>query len=367
MSQLSCHFQPLPFSYDILIRPGLLQDGAFFKTRLFPLASRFVLIADEKTASLYGVALQKILGDKTLLLSFPEGEGNKTRATKERLEDQLLEQGYGSDTGIIALGGGIVTDLVGFVAATYCRGVPLGMIPTSLMAMVDAGLGGKTGVNTPYGKNMIGCLYQPKLVLIDPCLVSSLPLKDLRNGIVEIIKHSLIADALLFAYLDLHRDKLLALDSEILSYAISKSCQIKIALVEQGPKRTLLNFGHTVGHALETLTHYTLSHGEAVAIGILVESHMALQMGLLSQRNFEKIQNIFVRYGLPLTLPRSFSSAECKKTMQLDKKSLLGNPRFVLLKDIGVTKSCEGIFCSCVEESVLETALTWMNDGMCCN
>jgi 3-dehydroquinate synthase len=367
MSQLSCHLQLPPTSYDIVIRCGLLQEEAFLRKQLLALASRFVLIADEKTASLYGKALQKILGEKTLLLSFPGGEVNKTRATKEHLEDRLLEQGWGSDTCILALGGGVVTDLAGFVAATYCRGVPFVTIPTSLMAMIDASLGGKTGVNTSYGKNMIGCVYQPKLVLIDPCLVSSLPLRELRNGIVEIIKHGLIADASLFSYLDTHVDTLLSLDPETLSYVISESCRIKITLVEQGPKRTLLNFGHTVGHALEKLTDYTLPHGEAVAIGILVESHMALQMGLLQQKVFEKMQNLLARYGLPLKLPKRFSYAACTEAMQLDKKSLLGKPRFVLLEEMGSAKSCDGAYCASVEESVLETALTWMNDALCCN
>ena len=231
------------------------------------------------------------LGLEAILFSFPNGEQHKSRATKEKLEDQLFEKELGRDICVIALGGGVTTDLGGYLAATYCRGVPLVMMPTSLLGMVDASIGGKTGVNTPYGKNLVGSIYQPKKVLIDPATLQSLPLKELRNGIVEMIKHGLILDRDYFTYLNEHADQLLELDLSILEKAIFESCRIKREIVEQDDresgKRNLLNFGHTVGHALENLTHYSLAHGEAVAIGILVESHLAVQLGHLNSNDFD--------------------------------------------------------------------------------
>jgi 3-dehydroquinate synthase len=305
------------------------------------------------------------------LFSFSNGEQHKTRATKERLENQLFEKGFGRDTCVIALGGGVVTDIAGYLAATYCRGVSLVMMPTSLLGMVDASIGGKTSVNVPYGKNMLGCIYQPKKVVMDLSTLKSLPKKELVNGFVEIIKHGLIADSKLFEDLEKQTAQLLALDSVVLGKTIYESCRIKKEIVEldekEKGKRHLLNFGHTIGHALEHLTNYSLSHGEAVAIGILVESYLALQLQKLDQNSFDRIHKILVQYGLSLQLPTRFSDSTIMSAMSLDKKSLKGQPRFVMMDAIGSALPFGGSYCTHIDESLLKNAIKWMNDALCCH
>lgn len=358
-------------SYEIEIGRRLLH---LQNTSLSLLASRFAIITDDRIAPLYGEQLQAYLassGFEAYLFTFPNGEQSKTRATKELLENQLFEKGLGRDTCVIALGGGVVTDMAGYVAATYCRGIPLVMVPTSLLGMVDASIGGKTGVNVPYGKNMLGSIYQPKKVIIDLSMLTSLTKKELANGIVEMIKHGLIAGCDLFEYLEKHPTSILALDSTFLEKAVYESCRIKKEIVEEDEKETgkrrLLNFGHTIGHALEHLTGYSLSHGEAVAIGLLVESYLSLKLGSLDQKSFDRIKNILVQYGLPLRLPVSFPIGKMFEAMALDKKSLKGEPRFVMIEAIGSSLTYGSNFCTHVEKSLIENALQWMNDDLCCH
>ena len=356
--------------YEIEIGSGILHAQAHF---LKPLGSRFAIITDDTIAPLYGVQLQQYLASAGLevhLFSFPCGEPYKTRDTKELLENQLFEKGLGRDTCVIALGGGVVTDLAGYLAATYCRGVPLVMIPTSLLGMVDASIGGKTGVNVPYGKNMLGCIYPPKKVIVDLTTLKSLSKSELANGVVEMIKHGLIADYSLFEDLEKHPDQLVALDPSVLQRVIFASCRIKKEIVEQDEKergkRHLLNFGHTIGHVLERLTHYSLSHGEAVAIGLLVESYLSLKQGALDQTAFARIKRILVQYGLSLQLPARFPIQNLLEAMALDKKSLRGQPRFVMIDAIGSPLIYEdSSYCTHIEESALRNALQWMNDALC--
>lgn len=338
------------------------------------LASRFAILTDDQVAPLYGEPLRKALsnaGLETELFFFPHGEQHKTRATKEHLEDQLFEKRWGRDTCVIALGGGVVTDLAGYLAATYCRGIPLVMIPTTLLGMVDASIGGKTGINVPAGKNMLGCFYPPKKVIIDLSTLQTLPKKELANGFVEIIKHGLIADSNLFEFLEKNSPSLLALEKPFIEKAIFESCRIKKEIVEQDEKeqgkRHLLNFGHTVGHALEHLTHYTLPHGEAVAIGLCVESYLSLQQETLNQEAFDRLFHILIQYGLPFKLPSRFSIDALMEAMILDKKSRKGQPRFVMLEAIGSSLSHDSPYCIEIEPSLLRKALQWMNDALCCD
>lgn len=362
--KLTCKIPASSTTYEIEIGHGIWHLQTDY---LKSLASRFAIITDDRVAPLYGETLKKHLAAShldTYLFTFPSGEQHKTRATKESLENQLLERGLGRDTCVIALGGGVATDLAGYVAATYCRGVPLVMIPTSLLGMVDASIGGKTGVNVPYGKNMLGCIYQPKKVIIDLSTLQSLPRKELLNGIVEVIKHGLIADNTLFETVESSSKKLLALDSPLLEKVIFQSCRIKKEIIEEDErdvgKRYLLNFGHTIGHALENLSLYSLSHGEAVAIGLLVESYISLKLGKLNQHSFERIKEVLHPYRLPLTFPVQ----TLLNALILDKKSLKGKPRFVVINKIG---SPLPSYSTHVEESLIKDALQWMNDALSCN
>ncbi len=358
-------------TYEIVIQhAGLSQQLAYFKS----LHAKCAIITDDNLVLLYGEPLCQALKESEVeahLFSFPAGEASKTRATKEQLEDQLFAKGLGRDTCILALGGGVVTDITGYLAATYCRGVPLVMLPTSLLAMVDASLGGKTGVNVTAGKNLLGCIYQPQRVIIDTSTLQSLPKKELTNGIVEMLKHGIITNTSYFEFLEQHAHELLALDPHTLKTAIFESCRIKNEIVEQDEKeqgkRHLLNFGHTVGHTLETLTHYSLSHGEAVAIGMLVESKLAVLLGHLTQDSFERIYQVLMAYHLPLQLPCQFSIHTLLEAMSMDKKSLKGRPRFVIINGIGSALPCESLYCMHVEEAVLKTALDWMNNALCCH
>lgn len=371
---LACNIPAASTSYDIEIKSGILNDRNALMPHLKTYGSRFAVITDDIVSHLYAERLCQHIsayGPEAFLFSFPHGEPNKCRAAKENLENRLFEKGLGRDTCVIAMGGGVATDLGGYIAATYCRGVPLIMIPTSLLAMVDASIGGKTGINVPYGKNMLGCVYQPKKVIIDPTTLNTLPVKELKNGLVEMIKHGVIADAAYLEFLETHADQILALNPKFLESAIYQSCRIKKEIVEEDEKETgkrrLLNFGHTLGHALENLTQYSMSHGEAVAIGMLVESRIAVQSGILSQAAFERIHGILLQYKLPLQLPGNFSTKTILNAMILDKKSFKGKPRCVMINDIGSAMEYNGNFCTHADEKMLDQALKWMSDALCCH
>lgn len=242
------------------------------------------------------------------------------------------------------------------------------MAPTSLLGMVDASIGGKTGVNVPYGKNLLGCIHQPKKVVIDTSTLQSLPQKELSSGVVEMIKHGIIADLMLFIYLENHSQQILELDSSVLEKSIFESCRIKMEIVEQDEKengiRRLLNFGHTIGHALELLSNYSMAHGEAVAIGMLVESHLAVQLGLIQMSTLERIKKILIDYKLPLHLPSGFSIKPMLDAMTLDKKSLKGLPRFVIIDAIGSCQNFGSAYCTHVEEYLIKKALEWISHDL---
>jgi 3-dehydroquinate synthase len=268
------------------------------------------IIGDATVMALHGAALAGLLqgrGRRVGRLDFPAGEAHKARATKQALEDQLLAEGYGRQTCVIALGGGISMDLAGFVAATYLRGVPHVNVPTSLLAQVDAAIGGKTGVNTERGKNLIGAVHQPAAVLICSDLLDTLPADQWPNGLAELVKHAVIADAALFAWLESHAAALSRRETDLLDHPLRRSAEIKGDIVtrdelEQGV-RSLLNFGHTVGHAIEHATGYAVPHGRAVALGMLVEGRIACSSCGFGEADLERLQRLLEHLGIELDLP----------------------------------------------------------------
>lgn len=310
---------------------------------------RYALITDDTVEKLYGESLchhLTALGLDIQLFSFPAGESSKTRATKEKLEDALLLEDFGRDTTIIALGGGVVTDLAGFLAATFCRGVKLILIPTTLLAMVDAAIGGKTGVNTDLGKNMIGAFYAPDQFFICPEFLKTLPEKEWFNGKVEMLKAGLIADADFF-----HNFSKIPLRQ-----TIERAIEIKRRIIARDPYekqglRSILNVGHTLGHSFETLSNYQIPHGEAVAAGIVLEAEISHEMGILNSQALDLIQKTFP----PIQV--SFDFEALWDALQRDKKTVNGCPRFALLQDIGTPFAKDGAYCTEVSRLVLKKVL----------
>ncbi len=335
-----------------MIEKGLLSSH-LLKMTCESMGARFAIITDTNVVDLYGNKLLKQLLDWKLnaeLFTFPAGEIHKTRETKQLLEDQMLSRGFGRDSVILALGGGVVTDLVGFLASTYCRGVSLILLPTTLLGVVDASIGGKCGVNTPLGKNMIGSYYTPDAVFFDLDCLSTLPVSEIKNGQVEMIKHALIGDLSHFQLFESKNDYALIL---------KESCEIKKSIINEDlfdeGKRRLLNFGHTVGHAIETFCNYEMSHGTAIAAGIIAEAHISFSLGYLSKENLDRI----VRVLLLFTKPCDATPYALIALMTRDKKSLNSKPRFVLLKDIGVPMDFNGAYCTHVDEKVIQDSLQW--------
>lgn len=321
---------------------------------------RWVIITDSTVAPLFGQRLQDFL--QIDMITFPAGEAYKTRETKQQLEDQLLERHYGRDTGLIALGGGVVSDMVGFLASTYCRGIPVIYAPTTLLAMVDASIGGKTGVDTPFGKNLIGAFCSPKAVFMDINTLQSLPEKEWRDGIVETLKHGLITDAALVQELQ-ENTKDFTLKPEWQLDVITKSVAIKQNIVKQDEQdhgiRQLLNFGHTIGHAIETIEEYQISHGQAVAIGMLVEAYLSVLSGFLDKSVVAQIENILRLYQLPLKTSAFHNLSQFKKTMGLDKKAEKNIPHFVLLDAIGKVHESDKQYTFAVDAKLLDEVLNW--------
>lgn len=356
----------LPFAtYSLYIAENLFESD-LWQILGPPLQKRLVIITDSNLMQTYGLRMQAILharGLSTELLAFPAGEEHKTRQTKEQLEDELLGRQFGRDTCFLALGGGLVTDLVGFLAATYCRGVPVIYFPTTLLAMIDASMGGKTGVNTPIGKNLIGTFTQPYAVCMDVNTLQSLPDREWRNGIAEMIKHALIADAGLFQQMQKTANLSEFQQRKDLLDLIHQNCAIKKSIVAQDEHeqhiRQLLNFGHTIGHAIETLEQYQIGHGEAVAIGMLVECYIAMRAGHLTEVVLMQVYELLEQYGLPLQTRVFLNKDLFLQTLILDKKSLQTIPRFVLLEEIGHPYIQEGYYTHTVDPSQLQDALDW--------
>ena len=325
-------------SYPILIGGGLLSTPETFREHL-P-ARDVAIVSNTTVAPLYLAALTASLGTRRRVeVILPDGEAHKTLANTARVLDVLVANRFARDCAVLALGGGVVGDLAGFAAACYQRGVAFVQLPTTLLAQVDSAVGGKTGVNHPGGKNLIGAFHQPRLVVADTDTLTTLPPRELRAGVAEVIKYGLIADATLFDWLEAHLEELLAAEPAALTHVVRRSCEIKAEIVgrderEQG-ERALLNLGHTFGHAIESATAYReWLHGEAVGAGLLMAAAMSSECGLLAASEVERVRALVARAGLP-TRVASVSPGAALEHMRIDKKVLGGRLRLVLLRGIG--------------------------------
>lgn len=351
-------------SYEVLLGHGLLANIHEHLLRYAP-AAHYALISDSTVASLYAQPLLEKLNRYTpsTLVAFPAGEWNKTRHTWSLLTDRLLGAGVGRDGVVLALGGGVVGDLAGFVAATYMRGIPYVQIPTTLLAMIDSSVGGKTGVDTTYGKNLVGAFYQPAAVLADVETLVSLPRLHLITGMAEALKHGAIADADYYATLIEASDRVCAHDLSALTEIIQRSLEIKVEIVAEDERehgrRAVLNFGHTMGHALEAVSGYELLHGEAVAIGMVLEASLGERLGITETGTTDQLVKGLERYGLPVNLPDSVKTQRLISIMSLDKKSREKSVRFALLKRLGdVAKGASDSWTHAVSEENMESFFT---------
>ncbi len=327
-------------AYDILIGSGLLADAAAWAG--LPAAAQAVVVSNPMVHGLHGPALMRALAPHYPQLStvlLPDGEQYKTAASLELIYDHLLARGCDRRTVLVALGGGVVGDITGFAAATYMRGVPFVQVPTTLLAQVDSSVGGKTAINHPRGKNMIGAFHQPVRVVCDLDTLATLPSRELRAGLAEVIKYGPIADTAFLDWLDDQLEALLQGDPAALAHAVQRSCEIKAAVVGSDEReaglRAILNFGHTFGHAIEAgLGYGQWLHGEAVACGMVMGARLSARLGLVEPAYAQRLRDLIARAGLPvqapaLPLPRWF------ELMRLDKKAQGGEIRFVVLEAPG--------------------------------
>ena len=355
--------------YPIVVETGALERlsalvGAHAR------AHRYAIVTDENVARHHlapvRTALATSSGSETQCVVIPPGEAHKTRAQWASITDALLAAGHGRDAAIVALGGGVIGDLAGFVAATYMRGIPVVQIPTTLLAMVDASIGGKTAVDTPAGKNTVGAFHPPLLVVIDPSTLGTLPARELRAGFAEVIKHGVIADAA-------EVDRVMSLAPSVTSGAdasdrgsfdalIERSVRIKASVVaaderEHG-QRKVLNFGHTVGHGVESASDYTLLHGEAVAIGMVAEARLAERVGVADRGTAATIERAVTAIGLPTRISRGIAATRVLELMQSDKKRRQGVVQFALPRRVGAMAGSETAWGIAVDAAQVRSVLS---------
>jgi 3-dehydroquinate synthase len=325
-------------SYPVYVAPESLSRLGEIVERHLP-ARRVVLIADEQVHQLLESHRLGALNWSGDVLTFPAGEQSKTRESWASLTDAMVQRRYGRHSGIVALGGGVTGDLAGFVAATYMRGVPYLQVPTTLLAMVDASVGGKTAVNTPAGKNLVGVFFPPVAVVADPLVLRTLPDGAFRGGLAEAVKHGLIADREYFEWLERQVDKLLARDASILTHLVRRSVEIKAEVVSaderEAGRRAILNAGHTVAHALEQLSGYSLPHGDAVALGLIAESALAEQLEIAEQGLCGRVSSLLSRLGLPTRSPAPLNNSDLVSAMLGDKKNRDGMIHVALVAQVG--------------------------------
>lgn len=319
---------------------------------------KFAIITDHIVKDLYAETIYTLLkqaGYESDLFVFQAGEKSKTRKTKEMIEDAMLESGYRRDCCILAIGGGVVTDLAGFIAGTYGRGIPFINYATTLLAAADASVGGKTAVDTPLATNLIGLFYQPKKVYLDIATWQTLPQRQIASGLAETVKHACLADRDFFEYLKQHMDQIWTFDKDVCEHIARTNCKIKYTVVMQDERETglreILNLGHTIGRAIETVSDYKLLHGEALAIGLAAEADLAYQFGYLAKAEQDEMIQLLKRARLPVAIPSYIDREELVKKLYTDKKVKNGTLRFVIQKGIGeIVEYADNVFAVPVKE-----------------
>lgn len=329
-------------SYEIRIGIDILDRMTLLIAKDLK-AGRYVVITDDCVSGLYGkkfLAALKDIGLKASLIEFPAGEASKNIKTVLDIAGKLMEAGADRETCLIALGGGVVGDIAGFVASIFMRSVPYIQIPTTLVAQVDSSIGGKTGVDLSFGKNLLGTFYQPRAVFANMSYLDTLPEKEFNNGLAEVIKYGIIDDEKMFRTLEDNIDALKSKDPKLMLNIVENCCRIKKSVVEIDEKeqglRRILNFGHTLGHALEANSKFTIAHGEGVAMGMVAAARISEKMGYLENKATERIEALISKTGLPVTIPKSLDGEKIITRMKMDKKRKGDVVHFVLLKKIGM-------------------------------
>ena len=355
----------------ILIGTGLIDRCGAAIQETLP-HRRLAIVSDDTVAPLYAARVAAACAPAPVrLFTIPAGEASKTRAHWARLSDELLDAGCGRDSAVIALGGGVVGDLAGFVAATYMRGIPFVQVPTSLLAMIDAAIGGKTGVDTPAGKNLVGAFHHPALVIVDPGALATLPIAHLRNGLAEAIKHGVIASRAEFDWIGANIPALLRDGGpapELAERLVRANIAIKSDVVardeREGGVRKTLNFGHTIGHAIESLSGYSMLHGECIAAGMVVEARIGARIGVAPEALAVSIVTLLRAAGLPACVPESMSTAAVLAATRTDKKARAGSVEYALPASVGQMAGANRGFAFAVPDSVVSDALTESGSGL---
>ncbi len=348
-------------SYPISISRGqLTKIGTDIAAR--KIGNRFCVISDDQVAGLYGEVLMQSLLEKGLaaeLLTFPHGEASKKLETIGTLASQLAGIGFDRGDALVALGGGVTGDITGFLASIYMRGIPFIQVPTTLLAQVDSSVGGKTGVDIPEGKNLIGTFYQPQAVYIDPDVLSTLPDQELLGGLAEVIKYGVIWDKEFFDFLSANRKAILALEDSALLPLLARCCEIKAQVVEEDEResglRRILNFGHTIGHAVEAASNFTLIHGLAIAIGMRAASDIAVLCKLCPPGDAEAVRRILEDFGLPVEIPSELDRKAIRRFLLTDKKTVGGRVFFVLPQEIGRVMITDKVASADIDEVLANT------------
>jgi 3-dehydroquinate synthase len=351
--------------YPVYVEAGVLERLGTLVAQHLP-GRRVAMIADATVHELYRAGRLGRASWTGETLTIAPGEKYKSRDSWARLSDELLKRRFGRDSGLISLGGGVTGDLAGFVAATYMRGIPYIQVPTTLLAMLDASVGGKTGVDTPLGKNLIGIFHPPAAVIADPQTLNTLPDRDYRGGLAEAVKHGLVADRSYFEWIEAEVPALTHRDPATVSRLVRRSVEIKSGVVSgderESGRRSILNAGHTVAHALEQVSEYQLPHGEAVALGLIVECRLAEDLGIAAAGLSGRVASLVGRLGLPQRLPEPVDSTALLSSMAGDKKNRGGRIRVALASAVGYIHEGDG-WTTSVAEDAMAKALSVIRSG----